>query len=508
MSSSGRVAKNTVVLYVRMMIVMFINLFTVRIVLNALGEEDYGIYNVIGGVITMLSGVTSVLAAATQRFYSYALGEKKAEGLTQIFSASFNIYIIVSAFVIIIGETIGLWFVNSQLVIPDSRLAAANWIYQFSILSFVLSMLQSPFSSAVIAHEDMGVFALVSFCECVFKFGAAWLLLVSPIDRLTFHGALILLVYIFSFSFYYLWGRLKYAECHYRKVNDRKLYKELFSFSGWTLFGSLAGVGMSQVNTLLVNIFFGPIANAARAIAIQINGALNSFSGNFIMAVRPPMIKAYAEGDFAYLNRLFTLSNKFIYYCMLFIALPLLFEMNTILNLWLKTASQQTVVFSQLIVIYAVILSLNNPISIIMQAAGKVKEYYVPVESFTLLCPVATYVLFKLGLPAESTFWAMIGAIILSHCVRIWCIRRYYSGFSLRDYVVGFIIPAGLVTILSSALVYIISTTMAEGVWRLIIILFASFLIVAILAIILGLNKLERQYLKVTLISKFRRSNE
>ena len=508
MPSSGRVAKNTVVLYLRMMIVMFINLFTVRIVLNALGEEDYGIYNVIGGVITMLSGVTSVLAAATQRFYSYAIGEKKSENLTQTFSTSINIYIIVSAAVIVIGETIGLWLVNTQLVIPDNRIVAANWIYQFSILSFVLSMLQSPFSSAVIAHEDMGIFALVSFSECIFKFGAAWLLVVSPIDRLVFHGALILLVYFGVFSFYYLWGRYNYEECHYKRVNDKKLYKDLFSFSGWTLFGSLAGVGMSQVNTLLVNIFFGPIANAARAIALQINGALNSFSGNFIMAIRPPMIKAYAEGDYNYLNRLFTLSNKFVFYCMLFIALPLLLEMNTILNLWLKTVSQQTVVFSQLIVIYAVILSLNNPISIIMQAAGKVKEYYVPVESFTLLCPVATYVLFKLGFPAESTFWAMIGAIILSHCVRIWCIKKYYVGFSLRDYVIGFMAPAGLVTLLSSIIVFFIATSLSEGLLRLAIVLLSSFVVVFVFAIVLGLNKIEKQYLKATIVSKFKHSNE
>lgn len=496
---SGRIAKNTVFLYLRMMIVMFINLFAVRVVLNALGEEDYGIYNVIAGVITLLSGVTTVLASATQRFYSFSMGERNSEALREIFSSSVNIYLIFSLGVLILGETIGLWFVNAKLVIPENRLFAANLIYQFSILSFICSMMQSPYFSAVIAHEEMGIFAAASLGECLLKFGSACLLTVLTFDRLETYGLLILLVHILSLLFYLIIGRSRYQECHYQKVKDKHLYKVILSYSGWNLFGSLASVGMNQVNTILVNIFFGPIANAARAVALQINGAIGSFSGSFIMAIRPPMIKAYAEGNYGYLNKLFNLGNKFVFYCLVFIALPLIFEMESILTLWLKTTTAQTVLFSQLIVVYALILSLNNPISIIMQAMGKVKEYYVPVESVTLICPVITWVLFKMGFPAESTFWAMIGTITVSHIIRLWCLRKYYSGFSLKDYLISFILPAGIVTILAGGALYAIQSAMQPSILRLMVLLLASFTVVALFAFVVGLDKEEKQYLKVLL---------
>lgn len=499
---TGRIAKNTVLLYLRMMIVMFINLFAVRVVFNALGEEDYGIYNVIAGVITMLSGVSTVLASATQRFYSYSMGDEKAGSLKEIFSSSVNIYLFFSVGVLVVGETLGLWFVNAKLVIPDERLLAANLIYQFSILSFVCSMMQSPFFSAVIAHEDMGIFALASLGECLLKFGSAWLITVVAMDRLETYGFLILLVHAVSFLFYCVIGRRRYAECHYQRVRDKHLYKDILSYSGWNLFGSLAAVGMNQVNTILVNVFFGPLANAARAIALQINGALSSFSGSFIMAIRPPMIKAYAEHNYGYLNKLFTFSNKFVYYCLVIVALPLLFEMEMILNLWLKTASSQTILFSQLIVVYALILALNNPISIIMQAMGKVKEYYVPVESVTLLCPVITWVLYKIGLPAESTFWAMIGTVLLSHFIRIWCLKRYYCGFSLKEYLFSFLMPAVLVTVLACTVLFLLKSNMTYGVVRLIVMTITSFVVVFAFAFGVGLNKDEKYYLKTLLRRK------
>lgn len=499
---SGRIAKNTVFLYLRMMIVMFINLFAVRVVLNALGEEDYGIYNVIAGVITLLSGVTTVLASATQRFYSYSMGERNSGALREVFSSSVNIYLLFSVGILVLGETIGLWFVNAKLVIPENRLFAANLIYQFSILSFICSMLQSPYFSAVIAHEEMGIFAAASLGECLLKFGSACLLTIIAFDRLETYGFLILFVHIISLLFYFFIGRFRYQECHYQKVRDKNLYKDILSYSGWNLFGSLASVGMNQVNTILVNIFFGPIANAARAIALQINGAIGSFSGSFIMAIRPPMIKAYAEGNYDYLNKLFNLGNKFVFYCLIFIALPLIFEMESILTLWLKSTTTQTVLFSQLIVVYALILSLNNPISIIMQAMGRVKEYYVPVESATLICPVITWVLFKIGFPAESTFWAMIATITVSHIIRLWCIKKYYSGFRLKDYLISFILPAGIVTFLAGCVLYAIQGVMQPSLQRLIVLILASFIVVALFAFVVGLNKEERHYLKVLLRRK------
>ena len=493
---SVKIVNNSILLYIRMMVVMFINLYTVRIVLSALGETDYGIYNVVAGVITMLNGVTTVLASATQRYYSYSIGENNHALLPEIFSTSTNIFAIASISVIILGETIGLWFLNTQLVIPPDRLGAANWIYQFSILSFVFSMMKSPFSSAIIANENMGVFAIISFCDCLLRFGVAWLLLISPIDKLIFYGGLMLLIHFIDFGFNFGYCRKNYDECRYVKISHKDLYKKMFSFSGWTFFGSMAGVCMNQFITLLVNIFFGPTANAARAIAMQINGALSSFCGSFIMAVRPPMIKSYAEHDYSYLNKLFSLSNKFTYYCMLFIVLPLYIEMEVVLDLWLGNSSEQMCLFSRLILIYAFILSLNNPITIIMQAADRVKQYYIFVEVFTLLCPVIVFVLYKVGCPVESAFWCMICSILLSHFVRIWCINKYYSGFNLRDYVFSFIIPAIIITIIDVVVVLLMTHVINDGIVRMMIILVVSFVIVFFLAFLFGISKEERLFVK------------
>lgn len=499
MEAPKRVVKNSILLYVRMMVVMIINLYTVRIVLGALGDEDYGIYNVIAGVITMLSGITVVLASATQRFYSYAIGEGRNDFLSDIFSASVNIYCFFALVVIVLGETVGLWFVKTQLVLPPERMTTAIWIYHFSILSFAFNLMQSPFSSAVIAHEEMGIFAIINLVECFFKFGVALLLTIAPKDRLLLYGALILGVSIVIFISYGLIGRIRYSECRYKKVSKRALYNDILSFSGWTLFGSVAAVGMNQVNTLLVNIFFGPIANASRAIALQVNGAINSFTSSFIMAVRPPMIKTYAEEKYKYLNQLFMLSNKVIFYGLIFFSLPFFFEMETIISLWLKTASEQTILFSKLIIIYAVILALNNPITIIMQAMGKVREYYVYVESFTLLCPILTWILFKIGCPAESTFYAMIGSVVLSHVVRLICLKKHYTFFRFKEYLISFLIPAIVVTFILCAIIVFINTFLPKGFFRLSIILGLSFFVTMLFAYNIGLNKEEKDHLKFLL---------
>ena len=446
--NGGRIAKNTILLYVRMAIVMIVNLFTIRVVFNALGESDYGVYNVVAGVVTMLQSFSTVLSTSTQRFYSVSIGAKHTTRLKQIFSCSINIYILFSLIVLVLAETIGLWFINTKLQIPSDRMIAANYIYQFSIFSFIVTLLQSPYYSAVIAHEDMNIFAAISLGEVFLKLGAALIMTSIVFDRLVYYGLYLLIVPTMSLLAYAFIGRSRYSECHYARVCERGLYKQILSFSGWHLFSSLASVSMNQVNTILVNIFFGPIVNAARAIALQMSSALTTFSGSFIMAIRPPMMKAYAEENFYFLNKLFYLSNKIIYYLMLLIVLPLFFEMETVLKIWLNTTDAQTVLFCRLIMVYGLILVLNNPISIIVQAIGKVKEYFLPVEVFTILCPVATYVLFKIGFPAEATFYAMIAAITLSHIVRLVCLKKLYSGFNVKDYLVCFVLPAFMITII------------------------------------------------------------
>jgi len=327
-SKTKRIAKNTTFLSIRMIIVMIINLYCVRLVLNALGVVDYGIYNVVAGVVTTLSFLNNVLASSTQRFYSIAIGEKNKLQFKKIFSASLNIYVVLSIIVLVLGETVGLWFINNQLVIPHARMVAVNYIYQFSILSFIFTILQVPFLSAIISHEDVQIYAIINICEWVLKLASALLLFIIPFDKLILYSFFLFIIPLLVLISYFLISKHKYEECHYASFKEKKIYKDLLSFSGWSLYGSVASVGMNQVNTILVNIFFGPLVNTARAIALQINSALNSFTSNILMPLRPPMIKSFAENDYEYLNKIFNISNKFIYYFLLMLCIPIMFEMG------------------------------------------------------------------------------------------------------------------------------------------------------------------------------------
>lgn len=478
-----------------MIIVMVINLYAVRLVLNALGTIDYGIYTVVAGIITMLSCITSVLMTATQRYYSFALGKKDTDSLNKIFSTSVYISLLGSILILLIGETIGLWFVNNQLVIPTDRIPATNWLYQATIVSFISVFLQMPFGSAIIAHEKMGYFALITTIEAILKLGVALLINInSAADRLILYGILLSIISIISLLSYIIIATNKFQECHFHKVKDKRFFKELLSFSGWNFIGSLAGVGLHYVNTILVNIFFGPIANAAQAIAFQISSALNTFSGSFIMALKPPMIKSYAEHQYEELNKLFGIGNKFVYYCMLIVSIPLILEMKTVIRLWLGIDNDQTVLFSRLIVIYTFILVLNNPISIIMQATGYVKQYFIAVESVTLFCPILIFILFEVGLPAYYSFIAMIICVSCSHIIRLIILQRFYKGARIYDYYY-FIIRAIAVTICTLLPILFLKTIIVPGFLRLVILIITTVIITSFFVYFIGISKNERRYI-------------
>lgn len=481
---------------------MAINLYAVRLVLNGLGAADYGIYTVVAGIITMLSCVTSVLITATQRYFSYALGEKATESLCKIFSVSVYVSIIVSILILIIGETLGLWFVNNKLVVPEERVIAANILYQATIISFISTFLQMPYGSAIVAHEKMGYFALITTIESILKFGAA-LVITADVngDKLIIYGILLSVISILVLCMYIIVARTKFEECRYRNIHDKKLIKELLSFSGWNFIGSIAGVGMHYVNTILVNIFFGPLINAAQAIAFQISSALNTFSGSFIMALKPPMIKSYAEKDYKGLNQLFGIGNKFVYYCMLVVSIPLISEMDTVIKIWLGISDAQTILFSRLIVLYTFILVLNNPISIIIQATGYVKQYFLSVESVTLLCPIISFLLFKFGMPAYTSFIAMIGCVLCSHFIRLIVLKRYYAGFNLHEYL-DFLCRAISVTICTTLPVFIVRMVMCPGFVRLLMVIAIVAIVTILSAYFIGLNHAERAYMQRNFLSR------
>ena len=476
-----------------MAVVMVINLYLVRLVLHLLGAEDYGIYNVVAGVITMLSSVTIVLSSSVQRFYSYSIGEHDDKKIRQVYSCSLNIFIVLALLIVLIGETIGLWFINNHLNIPLDRSIAARWVYQFSVFTFVLSMIKTPFSALTIANEDMTIYSVITISEVFLKVGLVILAGLINADKLILYGALLLLVCIIDCLAYIIIAKRKYKNCcSYSKIENQSLYKEILSFSGWTFWGTIAGVGMNQFNTILTNVFFGPIVNAARAISLQVSSAMSTFTNSLVLAIRPPMVKSYAEGNISFVFSVFNISNKIIIYLLSMVSIPLIIEMDYILNLWLGVTDSQTIAFTRLMIIYSVVLALHNPITIIIQATGQVKWYNILVESLTLLCVPLTYLFFKLDFPAVSTYFIMIFLIVLAHFVRLVCLKRSFPFFSIKDYVFKLIIPAAIVFCLTFVVCYYLHSLLVRGFSRLMCVTLVSVITIAVLAYCIALSNQEK----------------
>lgn len=490
-----RIAINTALLYSRMLVVMIINLFTVRVVLRSLGVEDYGIYDVVAGLVSMMQSLSAVLSSSTSRYFAYYLGLNENKKLNEVFSNSIIIYGLFSLVVIILGETIGIWFLNNELVIPEERMMAANWVFQFSLFSFVFGLMSSPFLSAITAHEDINIYAIITMAEWLLKLLFALTIAKVNIDSLIYYSSYLMIVPLLSLSSYIIIARRKYAECR-RITRATSMYKQILSFSGWMLFASLAGVCMVQFNTILVNVFFGPLVNAARAIALQINSALGSFSSSFLTAVKPPMIKAYSSNDYYSLNKIFDASNRFILYSLLIVCIPIFVEMDYILNLWLSVTDEQTVLFSRLIVLYAFIMALNNPISFIMHATGHVKEYHTRVEIPTIMCMPITYVLYSIGMPAYSTFVVMIIAALASHVIRMICLKRFYPQFGYRNYIFSIVVPAIIIGSLTLLIALVLHTIVEYGFLRLSIVFVLTTIMVTMMALRFGLSPYEKSLIK------------
>lgn len=506
-SKSGRIAKNTLLLYARMLILMVINLYTVRVVLLALGVENYGIFSSVAGVVTILSSINSVMSNATQRYYSTYLGKKDEVGLNKVFSVSLDVYILFIVLIFLLGETIGLWFVNEKLVIPESRIYASNWTYQFSLLTFATTMLSMPFLSAILAHEKMGAYSLFTTIEYVIKLVFALLLTKIKGDVLILYAATNFIAQSLLAICYYWYSKAEFNECVYHPFKRSGMHREMISYSSWILFGSVAGVGMNQVMTVLYNIFFGPIVTASRAISLQISSALTAFSNSFITALRPPMIKSYSEGNNDYLMKLFSISNKFIFYSILIIAVPLVLEMDIVLKIWLSVEDSFSVNFSRLIILYFIILVLCNPITIIIQAIGKVKEYYVKVELFTLVCPIIAYVLFKTGANPYYGYVAMFFSVLCSHVMRLICLKKLYPRFSYRKYSKEFVFPGIIILLIVFACSFIVHGVVGVVIYRILLVSFSSLLLTLMLVWLFGVTSDEKLVIK-GLIGKFIKRNK
>ena len=505
--ANKRIAKNTFLLYVRMLFTMAVSLYTSRVVLNVLGVEDYGLYNVVGGFVAMFSFFNGAMAAATQRYLNFELGRGDASRLHQVFCTSVNIHAIISFLVLLLSETVGLGFVYTYLNIPVDRFSAALWVYQASVLSSVVMVMSIPYNAAIIAHERMGAFAYISVLEVVLKLLIVYLLVIYDIDKLKLYAVLMLLVQVLICLIYGRYGYKHFTETRYRAVWDSRLFKEMTGFAGWSLFGNIAAVAFTQGLNVLLNMFFGPAVNAARGIAVQVQNAIKGFCVNFQTALNPQITKSYAAGDMDYMYGLVFTSSKFSYYLLLLLSMPVILETQVVLQWWLGIVPEHTVAFVRLILVISMVDSLANPLIQAASATGRIRKYQSVVGTMLIMILPISYVALKLNSSPEGVFVVQLIVFCVALFARLWMLRSLI-GLSLRAYCRKAVLPMASVTVASAVVPLTVYLLMQPSLLRFLLVCAVSLVSVVVTVYCLGLASNERVFIRErlkVLKNKFRK---
>ena len=448
-----RIAKNTFFLYVRMLFLLLISLYTVRVVLSILGIEDYGIYNLIGGVVVLFSFINAASSGSTQRYLNFALGENDLKKASQIFTSSIRIHLVVSLIILILSETVGLFILNCYLVIPEERMAAANWAYQFSVITTVVNVLKIPYNATIIAYEKMSFFALLSVIEGVLKLVIVFLLKLFPIDKLILYSILLCIISVFVFFSFVIYVKLHFEISKIQKKVDRNLYKELLSFSGWNLISGVGDVFSTQGLTFIVNRFFGVLANAAMGVANQVNNAVYGLISNFQVAFEPQIVKSYASNDKDYLLNLIFKTSKFSFYLLYFFVLPLSLNAPLVIQVWLKEVPDFSVIFLRLTLVYSLINAMIGPLWMVAYAIGNIRNYQIVACCNALLQLPLLWICFKLGAPVFTMVIIRIFSMLVFSIWRLIYLNKRMS-FPIFEYIKKVVFPIILITIVSFSLSY------------------------------------------------------
>ena len=499
-----RIAKNTILLYVRMLLTMAVALYTSRVVLQVLGITDFGIYNVVGGIVMMLSFLNGAMTTSIQRYLTFYLGKGDIKELRIVFNISVQILAIISFFIVLISESVGIWFMNTQMQIPQDRFVAAQWVFQLSIVTMVLQVMSIPYNAAIVAHERMGAFAYISIIEVILKLLIVYLLLLTNYDKLIIYAILIAIVQFLIRYVYNHYCYKHFEESRLLKVWNLKMLKEIGFFAGWNVWGNLAASLFSQGINLLLNVFFGPVVNAARGISVQVEGALSQLSSNFLMAVNPQITKSYATNHLADMHRLVFRSSKFAYFLVFVFALPIIIETDTILQLWLKMPPDYTSVFVRLILCAALINTTSLPIQTAAAATGNVRLYQSVIGGILLLVLPVSYFVLKLGGSPVSVYVVYLVIIALSCVARLFIVRPMIN-LSIMDYCRTVGCPIVFVTIVSSTISYLLYCCHSHYLIDSIINMVVSFLIAVIVSYLLGLDRIERQFLNDKINATYRK---
>ncbi len=508
-SNNKRIAKNTLLLYFRMIFMMVVQLYTSRVVLNTLGIDDYGIYNVVGGVVVMFGFLNSAMTASTQRYITYELGKGNIERLKQIFSTSISIHILISVIVIILGETAGLWFLIEKLIIPEGRMSAAIIVYQVGILTTIIAIMSYPFNADIVAHEKMTVFAYISILEASLKLAVVYLLILGNYDKLILYAYLIAAVQIFICLCYTFYCRRHFIEAKIHFYFEGALFKEMLGFAGWNLWGNLAAILMGQGVNMLLNMFFGPAVNAARAVSVQVQNAIHQFSSNFQMALNPQITKTYAVGKLHEMHKLIYRSSKFTFFLLFTICLPVMIETPAILEIWLRTVPKYSVIFLRIMILIMLIDSTANPLMVSAAATGKVKLYQSVIGGILLLVLPVAYILLKMGGTPWVVFVAHLCICCIAYIARLFIIRPLIH-LHLREFIQQVIFRCVYVAILAALLPGVIHFYMGQSIISTIIVIVISIFCSATVSFYIGLDIHERAVICKKIIAmkyKFRKND-
>lgn len=495
-SSNKRIAKNSIFMSVRMVFVLCITLYTTRVILNILGVEDYGVYNVVCGFVSMFTFLNTSMSNGIQRFYNFELGKNGEDGANKVYNTALLIQFILSLVIIALTESVGIWYLHHKMVIPADRMFAAKWIFQFSILSFLFIIMQAPYTAAVMAHERMDFYAVVSVLDAILKLVIAFAVPLFPGDKLIVYGALLALISILNFSLYYFYSKHCFTEIKFKRIFERKLFRSMLGFSGWNIFGSLSGVMKEQGINLVLNFFFGPIVNAARGVASQINGGLQSFVSNITTPVRPQVVQSYARGEYSRtMNLTYSVSKLsccFLYLC----ALPVVLEIDYILKIWLgNSIPEHTNTFVLIVILTSFVNNLNAAVSGVIHASGKMMVYQTVSSTISMMCVPSAYFGLKMGLAPEFALLMVFVWAVLSQIASLYILKTIVE-YSIKDYLLKVLAPVLTLLILTFWPPLIIRFSLDEGLLRFLIVCFVSISVSSIGVYFVALNKSEKRLFK------------
>lgn len=487
-----RIAKNTAILYVRMLFIMVVSLYTSRVILSTLGEVDFGLYNVIGSIVVAFSFLNGVLSSACSRYYAIELGRKDEKALNNVFNLNIILFLILGVIIFILAETVGLWFMNHKMQIPLDRMGAAQWVYQCSVIAFVINMITTPYRSIVTAREDMKVHAYCSVVEAVLKLMIVYVLTVIPYDKLSIYAILNLGLSVGVGAFYHFYCRHYYKECRFSFYFERKLFVEIFHYTKWQVLGAIADIGKNSGINIILNMFFGALLNAARGIAYQVNMNINQFVVNFTMSFNPQIIKSYAVGETKEMMNLVFFSSKISYFLLFVLVFPVCVEIDTILAIWLGEVPDYTAIFCRLTLLASLVDSLSYSLSTAVRATGNVRLFQSLVSGTLLLAVPVAYVMYKWGgFEPASVFYMLLIISCVAQILRIYVMARIHK-MHISEYIRQVIAPILGVTILSLPLPLIVRGFMDNSIWASLLVIIMCMVSAALNIFFVGLTATER----------------